>query len=83
MRSADWSARLSAYEEEMPRSPGEYMVQYLVSELGVKEEDAILAWIELGDYCDRVARMLDEEPENVAIMTDAGFGMFLLLEPEE
>jgi|LakMenEpi03Aug12_release.lakeMendotaPanAssembly.Ray.scaffolds.fasta_scaffold55795_3 hypothetical protein len=33
---------MMAHEEEMPRSPGEWLVRHLVDELGVAEDDAIL-----------------------------------------
>lgn len=73
---------MSGHAAEMPRTPGEWLVQHLVDELGVDEADAVLVWFELGDYVRRVARMLDEDPENVAVKMDAGFGEFVFLDPE-
>jgi len=72
-----------AHEKEMPGSPGEWLVRHLVDELGVAEDDAILCWVEFEDYSKRVARLLDEDADTVAVCFDEGFGMFVFMELED
>jgi hypothetical protein len=74
---------MMAHEEEMPRSPGEWLVRHLVDELGVAEDDAILCWVEFEDYCKRVARLLNEDADTVAVCFDEAFGMFVFMELED
>jgi len=72
---------VTSHDEEMPDTPGEWLVQYLTEELGVDETDAVLAWFELGAYAQRIANLMDQDPQEVALKIDAAFGEFVFLDP--
>jgi hypothetical protein len=71
------------HEEEMPKTPGEFLCLFLCEQHGLSAKQAVEVWIELQEYCHRYVQMKTNEKCYLnGIAFDGHGGMFVCLKKE-
>ena len=69
------------HEEEMPKTPGEFLCFHLCEEHGFTAQEAVSVWFELQEYCERYVAMHKGDCLLNGVAFDGGGGIFVCLQP--